>query len=201
MECSRRGLDGLSQMAGIPASIGGAIRMNAGGRYGSISDHLHSVTTIGIDGTPREHGIDQLEFDYRSCSIQDPVITGATFRMQPDDPARVREKVKEIFRYKTGTQPLAEKSAGCVFRNPIGPDGQRISAGRLIDEAGLKGTARGGACISEHHANFFTTIPGSSTDDLLELIRIARDAVHEASGIRLETELVIWRRHDWSTQR
>jgi UDP-N-acetylmuramate dehydrogenase len=195
MDTVRRGLDGLTQMAGIPASIGGAIRMNAGGAYGCIGDAVESVTCISREGEIVTYPKEELRFGYRETNIPDPVIISAVFSLTPDDPIRVRERVKEIFAYKKSTQPLADHSAGCTFKNPIDPvTEQRVSAGKLIDEAGLKGLTLGGASVSRQHANFIVTQPGTRTDDVLRLLEEIKRRVFESAGLELEEEVVIWRR-------
>ncbi|MEM7230175.1 MAG: FAD-binding protein, partial [Planctomycetota bacterium] len=138
MDTTRRGLAGLGHMAGIPASIGGALRMNAGGKFGSIGDTVINVACLTRGGDRVTYPASELRFDYRSTNIPDPIILGATFRVSPDDPIVLRERVKEIFAFKKRTQPLAEHSAGCTFRNPIDPvTERRVSAGKLVDDAGL----------------------------------------------------------------
>ncbi|MCA9296438.1 MAG: UDP-N-acetylmuramate dehydrogenase [Phycisphaerales bacterium] len=195
METTRRGLAGLGQMAGIPASIGGALRMNAGGKYGCIGDSVINVACLTRAGDRVTYPASELLFDYRQTNIPDPVIIGATFRMTPDDPIRLREHVKDIFAYKKRTQPLADHSAGCTFRNPIDPvTEKRVSAGRLIDEAGLKGTSIGHAMISMQHANFITVEGGATASDVIALLDLVRHRVFEHCGISLETEIDVWRR-------
>ena len=130
MDATRRGLEGLSQMAGIPASIGGAIRMNAGGKYGCIGDAIETVTCIGRNGELVTYPKSELTFTYRQTNIPDPIIIAATFRVTPTDPIALREKVKDIFSYKKSTQPLADHSAGCTFKNPIDPEtGEELGVG------------------------------------------------------------------------
>lgn len=193
-ECARRGLEGLSPMAGIPASVGGAVRMNAGGRYGSIGDAVHGVCMLLPDGSRVVYPRDELRFDYREASLPTGVILWSTFALTEEDPVRVRDRVKEIFNYKKSTQPLADHSAGCMFRNPIGADGERVSAGLLIDRAKLKGERIGGAAVSERHGNFITVAPGTRSADIEALVRLVRTRVLDASGIELDTEVVFWRR-------
>ena len=195
MDCARRGLEGLSQMAGIPSSIGGAVRMNAGGAYGCIGDSVYTVLCMKKSGTLITYREDDLVFDYRSTNIPDPIILGATFRLHQTDPIALRKRVMEIFEYKKSTQPLAEHSAGCAFRNPFDPEiEERVSAGRLIDEADLKGERIGGAVVSPRHANFITVEAGATATDVMRLIDLIRSRVFDNSGIELETEVVIWKR-------
>jgi UDP-N-acetylmuramate dehydrogenase len=195
MDTVRRGLDGLTQMAGIPASIGGAIRMNAGGRYGAIGDAVSSVTCITKHGDLVTYPASELTFGYRETNIPDPVIVAAVFDLVPDDPIRIRQTVKEIFAYKKSTQPLADHSAGCTFRNPFDPvTEERVSAGKLIDEAGLKGLRSGGAVISDQHANFIVVEPGAVAADVQRLLDLIKQRVFDTSGLELQEELVVWRR-------
>ncbi|MHC4447908.1 MAG: UDP-N-acetylmuramate dehydrogenase, partial [Planctomycetota bacterium] len=197
MDATRRGLEGLSQMAGIPASVGGAIRMNAGGAFGCIGDAVRSVTCLTKTGERVTYRADDLAFDYRTVNIAEPVILSATLNLQPTDPIALRKRVKEIFAFKKSTQPLAEHSAGCTFKNPIDPETeQRVSAGKLIDEAGLKGHTIGGASVSHHHANFIVIQFPAAADDVLQLLDLIRRRVYEHAGIELEHEIVVWRRSD-----
>lgn len=195
MDATKRGLEGLSPMAGIPASIGGAIRMNAGGAYGSIGDAVESVTCLTRSGEKVVYPASEVKFGYRGTNIPDPVVLSATFKLTPTDPMALRERVKEIFAFKKSTQPLGDNSAGCTFKNPTDPvSGQRVPAGKLIDEAGLKGLTVGGATVSERHANFIVTKPGASADDVLNLLALVRKRVFEKHGIELHTEIALWRR-------
>jgi len=195
MDATRRGLEGLSPMAGIPASIGGAIRMNAGGAYGCIGDVVESVTCLTRTGEKVSYPASEIKFAYRGTNIPDPIILSATFRLTPTDPIALRDRVKEIFGYKKSTQPLADHSAGCTFKNPIDPETeQRVPAGRLIDETALKGLAVGGATVSDRHANFIVTKPGATADDVLRLIESIKQRVFAAKGIELKEEIAVWRR-------
>lgn len=193
-ECSRRGLSGVEQMAGIPASVGGAIRMNAGGKFGSVGDSVDAVALIGLDGALRVYTRDELSFEYRRTNLPPGIVVWASFRMREDDPVQCRQRVVEYFRYKRSTQPMSASSAGCMFRNPLLADGRRESAGRLIDLAGLKGTEVGGAFVSKEHGNFLAVNPGASTDDLRRLVELVQERVRSAHGVELETEVVFWRR-------
>lgn len=197
MDAARRGLEGLSQMAGIPATIGGAIRMNAGGAYGAIGDSVESVACITRAGEKATYPASELKFGYRGTNIPDPIILWATFKLAPVDPIALRDRVKEIFAYKKSTQPLADHSAGCTFKNPIDPvSEERVPAGKLIDQAGLKGLSVGGATVSDRHANFIVTKPGAAADDVLRLIEQIKARVFEHAGIELKEEIAVWKRGD-----
>lgn len=195
-ECARRGLTGIEGMTGIPAQIGGALAMNAGGRYGEIGDAVHAVAIVRPDGELRVYAKGELHFAYRHATLPEGVIAWATFSMREEDPVVVRARVQEYMAYKKSVQPMSNSAAGCMFKNPVDPStGQRVSAGKLIDEAGLKGHSVGKAFISDRHANFFTCQPGACTDDLRELVRAAQRTVLDRTGFDLETEVVFWSRH------
>jgi UDP-N-acetylmuramate dehydrogenase len=197
MDAARRGLEGLSQMAGIPATIGGAIRMNAGGAYGAIGDAVESVSCLTKTGERVTYPASEIKFGYRGTNIPDPIILSATFKLTQTDPIKLRDRVKEIFAFKKSTQPLSDHSAGCTFKNPIDPvTEQRVPAGKLIDESGLKGLTIGGASVSDRHANFIVTKPGAKADDVLKLLELVKQRVYEAKGIELREEIAIWRRGD-----
>jgi len=196
-DAARSGQAGLEVLGGIPASVGGAIRMNAGGRFGAIGDLVERLDCITRGGELVSYPASELRFDYRRTNIPDPVIVSAVLRVEPDDPVRVRERLKEVFAYKKRSQPLAEHSAGCAFRNPWDPvREERVSAGRLIDETGLKGLRIGGAEVSVVHANFVLVHPGARARDVAELLAEIRRRVFDRTGIELEPEVVHWTRDD-----
>jgi len=195
-ECTRRGLTGIEGMTGIPAQIGGALAMNAGGRYGEIGDAVHAVAIVRPDGELRVYAKSELNFAYRHATLPDGVIAWATFSMREENPVVVRARVHEYMAYKRSVQPMSNCAAGCMFKNPVDPaQNQRVSAGKLIDEAGLKGHRVGKAFISDRHANFFTCEPGARTNDLRELVQLAKRVVFDRTGLALETEVVFWSRH------
>jgi UDP-N-acetylmuramate dehydrogenase len=183
----RTGLSGLECLAGIPGTVGGGVRMNAGGKFGDIGAVVHRVTVMAADGTVFDRTKDDLVFDYRSTNIAAPFILGATFELDEEDPERILRKTKEIWMYKRNTQPLNAKNCGCIFKNPRG-----LSAGALIDQAGLKGMRVGGAEVSDKHANFIVAHPGTKADDVMKLVKIIREKVWEKNQIHLESEVKIW---------
>ncbi len=183
----RNGLSGLECLAGIPGTVGGGIRMNAGGKFGDIGAVVTRVGVMDVSGLLFDRTKDDLIFDYRSTNISAKFITHAQFELDEDDPERIMRKVKEIWMYKRNSQPLNTKNAGCVFKNPRG-----LSAGALIDQAGLKGMKVGHAEVSEKHANFIIAHSGASADDVLKLVKIIRERVFEKDGIHLESEVQVW---------
>lgn len=202
-ECARRGIRGLEQMSGIPASVGGAIRMNAGGKFGAIGDAVDAVAVIGTDGQLRVYSREEIHFGYRHTSLPAGIVAWVVFRVSEDDPVACRQRVLEIFAYKKSTQPMGAASAGCMFRNPLMPDGTRESAGKLIDLAGLKGLRVGSAVVSTTHGNFLafdqpSGSGGAKTDDMRRLVEQVQAAVEKRFGVLLATEVVQWRRGDVS---
>jgi UDP-N-acetylmuramate dehydrogenase len=194
-DTKRRALAGLEMMAGIPGTVGGGVRMNAGGAWGQLSDCLRTVRLLSFDGEVRELDAASLGFRYRGSDLPPGIVLSATMELTEDDPIRVRERVMEIFQHKQSTQPMADHSAGCAFRNPVDAGGGRhLSAGSLIDEAGLKGRRIGGAIVSDRHANFIVTEPGASATDVRRLVEDVRDVVREQCGVELEPEVVMWTR-------
>lgn len=185
-DCSRRGLAGMEHLAGIPGTVGGAIRMNAGGRDGDISQCVETVEVIDASGR-RLLNREQVGFSYRHTDLQECVVTSATFQLRQEDAKQVYARFMEYWRTKKDAQPLAEHSAGCVFTNPPGD-----SAGRLIDRAGLKGARCGGARVSERHANFIVADEGATAADVVKLIERIRDTVRAEFGTELELEIDIW---------
>ncbi len=186
-ECAHKGLSGLECLAGIPGTVGGEIRMNAGGAFGDIGSQVLDVTVMDINGQSYTRQRDDLVFEYRHSNITAKLILAATFELIPDDPNRIAEKVKEIWMFKRNSQPLSENNAGCIFKNVNG-----TSAGQLIDKTGLKGLCIGGAEVSQRHANFIVAKPGCKAADIQALITQVRRRVQEKFGIILETEVAIW---------
>jgi len=197
---AKLGLSGLENIAGVPASLGGAIRMNAGGAYGEIGTYVRRVKVMEQDGTIQTLNRDQIVFGYRSTDIAAPLILEADLALTPGDPAALREEVKRIFTQKKASQPMGDKSCGCVFKNPVGPAQVRIDgpddqkpAGFLIDQCGLKGLRAGGASVLGVHANFIVVEPGQTTaSDVKQLIEQITEKVFAQTGVRLQRELVVW---------
>jgi UDP-N-acetylmuramate dehydrogenase len=183
----RQGLAGIECLAGIPGTVGGGVRMNAGGKFGDIGAIVSRVTVMATDGTVFDRTKDDLVFEYRSTNIAAPFILGATLELEEDDPERIMAKTKEIWMYKKNSQPLNTKNCGCIFKNPRG-----LSAGALIDQAGLKGMRVGGAEVSAKHANFIVAHPGCTAADVQKLVKIIREKVYDKNEIVLESEVKIW---------
>jgi len=187
LRCVRDGVSGLECLTGIPGTVGGAIKMNAGGAFGDVGNVVESVTLMDVDGVPFTRMRGELAFGYRATNIAAKVILDAEFRTAEDDPHRILNQVKQIWIYKKNTQPLGHGNAGCVFKNPRG-----VSAGALIDKAGMKGKTIGGAKVSEKHANFIVADKNARASDVLKLINEIREAVYKRNEIYLELELEVW---------
>ena len=183
----KAGLAGLETLAGIPGTVGGALHGNAGGKSGEIGQFVQSVTVLTDKGEQFARSRDELAFAYRSSNIDELAILDGTFALQPDDPDEITRRMRTIWIMKKATQPLTFQSAGCIFKNPRG-----LSAGSLIEQAGLKGTRIGDAEISDRHANFIVAHEGAKSDDVLRLIDLARSKVSEQFGVDLELEIEIW---------
>ena len=183
--CARRGLAGLEPMAGVPGSVGGALKGNAGAFGATISDHLAAVRVLEQTGEERVLSREALRFAYRQSSLTEgDVVVSATFRLRQDDAAALQQKVVQILAERKAKQPVEWRSAGSVFKNPPGN-----FAGRLIEGAGLKGTRVGDAMISPKHGNFFLNLGRATAKDVLALIALAQERVREQSGVSLELEV------------
>jgi UDP-N-acetylmuramate dehydrogenase len=187
LTCVKKGLSGIEALTGIPGSIGGAVRMNAGGNFGDIGAAIETVTLMDSQGDIFENSKPELMFDYRSTNITAQFILNARLKLTSTDPEQIMRTVKEIWIYKKNSQPLNTRNCGCVFKNPRG-----VSAGALIDRAGLKGLQIGGAVVSEKHANFIIAEDGCKSRDVVRLIDAIKERVKEQFGIELELEIEIW---------
>jgi len=201
LQTVRKGLGGLETLAGIPASVGGAAIMNAGGRFGEFGDTVSAVEIINDHGEIVRLIRSEIEFGYRHSGLAGVVIA-VEFALIPDDPAEVRDRLKSCMAYKKTSQPLGAHSAGCCFRNPmlteeidgIGQPGDRVSAGMLLDKAGCKNMRIGNAVVSDEHANFLISEKGATASDLRALMSAAARRVEDHFGVQLNREVVIWDR-------
>jgi UDP-N-acetylmuramate dehydrogenase len=183
-----RGLGGLECLVGYPATVGGVARMNAGGKWGSSSERIERVRVVGAGGVVRELTAAQCKFGYRTSALDAYVVAEVVFRLPKVDVADYRRRIEAIHEEKAAVQPLSAHSAGCVFKNPS----KTASAGRLVDECGLKGLRVGGAEVSSVHGNFIVNTGAATALDVLELIDRVREAVDRRAGIRLELEVEVW---------
>jgi UDP-N-acetylmuramate dehydrogenase len=183
----REGLAGLEALVGIPGTVGGALHGNAGSRGGDIGQWTCRATLMTSAGEIIERAREELVFAYRESSLDELVILAGEFQLEPDDPEELTKRMQKQWIVKKAAQPLGHQSAGCIFKNPRG-----MSAGMLIEQAGLKGTRVGQAEVSDRHANFIVAEPGATSQDVLQLIDIVRQRVMDKLGIELETEIEVW---------
>jgi len=178
------GLRGFTWAVGVPGSIGGAIRMNAGGHGSDMADVVESVDIVDFaEGGERRWSLDELGFGYRrSALLPSQLVLRATLGLSPGDVVEGKAEMLEIVQWRRDNQPGGQ-NAGSVFTNPPGD-----SAGRLIDSAGLKGFRIGSAEVSPKHANFIQADPGGSADDVLALMKEVMRRVHETHGVELHAE-------------
>jgi UDP-N-acetylmuramate dehydrogenase len=180
------GLSGLEILAGIPGTVGGAVAMNAGGRYGCIGDKVATVWIMDEIGRVLPKKAADISWGYRTTSLKGPV-TAVEFKLERDRADAIERRLQQALAEKQEQQPLGHSSAGCFFKNPAGD-----VAGRLIEDAGMKGKRRGAACVSERHANFIVNLGGATAADVLALADEVRGQVRERFGTELENEVQCW---------
>lgn len=187
VRCCRAGWSGLQSAIGIPGSVGGAAVMNAGAYGFSISDVLTDIVVYDENGL-RTKPPEGWTFHYRGSSIPDgSAVASVSVKLEPGDREALGREIRELQLQRVKSQPKG-RNAGCVFKNPAGG-----YAGKLIDAAGLKGTRRGGAAVSEKHANFVVNDAGANAKDVLEILDLVREKVAREAGIELELEVKVWR--------
>jgi UDP-N-acetylmuramate dehydrogenase len=186
-ETVRVGLAGLEPLVGIPGTIGGALHGNSGSRGGDIGQWACRATVMTRNGEILQRDREDLVFAYRQSSLDELVILSAEFQLEEDDPVQLTKRMQKQWIVKKASQPLSHQNVASVFKNPRG-----MSAGMLIDQAGLKGTRVGEVEVSQRHANFVVANQGATSQDVLRLIDMIRSRVAERLGVELETELEIW---------
>ncbi len=185
-EAKRGQLTGLEFLEGIPGTVGGALRMNAGAMGGWMFDVVESIRYMDYSGQAHEEAATAVKVEYRSCPLlTDHIALGAVLKAHPATREVVDKRMK-AFSEKRGESQPAAPSAGCIFKNP-----GTIPAGKLIDELGLKGTRVGDAMVSQEHGNFIINEGQASAKDVLALIEIIRQKARAERGIELETEVAI----------
>jgi len=186
VEAKRASLGGLEFLEGIPGSVGGALRMNAGAMGGATFDVVESVRFMDRAGNIVEKPRTEVPVEYRACSLfTENIALAAVFKGVPVARAEIEAKLNEFNRKRWEVQPTLP-SAGCTFKNPVA-----IPAGRLIDELGLKGTRAGGAMVSVEHGNFLVNTGGATAADVLKLIGILQARAWAERGIELKPEVEI----------
>ena len=181
------GLGGLEVLVGIPGTVGGAVMMNAGGKYGDISDTISSLTTMTFDGKITNINREDVEFAYRECSFSKQIVVQVEFALKESRKEELLEKMDEIYKEKKEKQPLSTFNAGSIFKNS-----HHFKAAELIDKANLKGQKVGGAVVSKKHANFIVNTGNATSADILELIKIIKETIKKKYNVSLEQEIQIW---------
>lgn len=187
----RQGLSGIEGLGGIPGTVGGALWMNAGA-YGHEIGTVTETVRVAREGRVVEIPGSSVTWNYRHTSFRDgELLLGATLRLKPDDPAKIKERMDDAKSKRMSTQPHGSRSAGCFFKNP---PGSKIGTGKMIDEMGMKGTRRGGAVVSPIHANFIVTEgEDARASDAFALAEEIRERVRREHGVELEYEVELWR--------
>lgn len=182
------GLTGLEFAAGIPGSIGGAVVMNAGAYGGEMKDVLISVEVLTENLECKTISAEELELGYRHSIVPEAgyIVLSAKMQLQKGDAAAIRSRMAELAEQRREKQPLQYPSAGSTFKRPTG-----YFAGKLVQDAGLKGKTIGGAQVSEKHSGFLINIGGATAQDILDLIAFCQKEVQEQFGVTLETEVKI----------
>jgi UDP-N-acetylmuramate dehydrogenase len=180
------GVLGLEFFVGVPGSVGGAVRQNAGCFGSETADVLEVATVVDLSsGDTADLGPTELELSYRQSNVAaSQIVLSALFTGRPGDPQDGKDLMREITRWRRDNQPGGTLNAGSVFKNP--PEG---AAGEIIDRLGLKGTRVGDVSVSEKHANFFVAGPDATASDIFDLVQVVKDAVFERSGTKLEPEI------------
>ena len=185
-QARRSCLAGMEFLEGIPGSIGGGLRMNAGAMGSEMVEIVESMRFMDIAGEVFEMAASDIEFSYRSGPlVKNQIALGAVLRGRPDSAEAIAGRMGEYSQKRWDSQPAA-RSAGCIFKNP-----DAIPAGKLIDELGLKGTGEGGAMVSEEHGNFIVNKGGATANDFLTLIDRIKQRAMDERGIELKTEVQI----------
>jgi len=187
--CAKNDLGGLEGLIGVPGTVGGALRMNAGAYGTQIGSYVREVKLYRAAARKLEtlRG-EQISFEYRHTSFAPDDMMLAVKLELPSKPFKeILQGIRICNEKRRASQPLGQKSAGCIFKNPPG-----ASAGRMIDELGLKGLSVGDARVSDRHANFFVNAGSASASDMLSLITDVRERVAKNFGVTLEHEVVLW---------
>ena len=185
-EAIRSNIGGIESLIGVPGTLGGALIMNAGAFGNEISNYFIEAQTMTLAGHMKSYSKNEVNFSYRHSTFpKNEMLIEATFNFNKGIPEKIKEDRKRASDGRKLNQPLKYRSAGSIFKNPS----EKLAAGYLIDQAGLKGTQQGGACISEKHANFIINIGDATAEDVFYLICLAKQKVAEEFNINLELEV------------
>jgi UDP-N-acetylmuramate dehydrogenase len=187
-QSARHGLAGLETLVGIPGTVGGALRTNAGDRGGDIGQFVRLVVVLDSSGGSQVRERDELFFGEHASNLDDPVLLTAEFALERDDPDAIVKRMRKSWILRMASQPAAYQSAGHIFKNPRGG----FSAAALIEQAGLTRMRVGGAEVSDRDANYFVVHPGATSRDALRLLDLVRSRVQEQFNVELEPEVTVW---------
>ena len=185
----RESLSGFEFASGIPGSLGGAVFMNAGAYGGEMKDILVSAEAVSRDGREvRQFTAEELELSYRHSALEESgyIVVNAKLQLQPGNPEEIQAKMRELMEKRNSKQPVQYPSAGSTFKRPEG-----YFAGKLIEDAGLKGVAVGGAQVSVLHSGFVINTGGATATDILDLMTLVQNTVYDKFGVKLEPEVRI----------
>jgi UDP-N-acetylmuramate dehydrogenase len=186
-QAAQQSLGGVEALIGIPGTVGGAIRANAGSRSGYIREIVTKVDVLDPQGKIQTYSRDDLPFSSQDGPINPPIILSAEFELETDDPDAILKRMRKLWIQKKAQQPLSFQAAGRIFKDPKG-----MSADDMITQAGLPGTKVGGAEVSDRQANYIIAHPGAQARDVLRLIELVRSRVNERFGQMLQLEIVVW---------
>jgi UDP-N-acetylmuramate dehydrogenase len=186
-QAARHGLAGFETLVGIPGSVGGALRCNAGDRSGDIGQFVRMVEVMDSNGVTQARDRDELRFGEHASNLDDPVLLMAEFLLETDSADAIVKRMRKAWIVRKASQPLSFQAAARIFKNPRG-----LSAAALIEQTGLARTRVGGVEVSDRDANYFIVHPGASARDVLRLMDLVRSRVHERFNVMLEQEITIW---------
>jgi UDP-N-acetylmuramate dehydrogenase len=181
------GLAGLETLVGVPGTVGGAVRTNAGNRSGDIGQFVRLVEVMGARGEVQVRERDELQFADHDSNLDDPVLLAVEFALEIDSPDAIVKRMRKAWITRKAAQPFSFQSAARIFKNPRG-----LSAAALIEQAGLARTRVGGAEVSDRDPNYIVVHPGAKSADVLRLMDLVHSRVLERFGVELEREITVW---------
>jgi UDP-N-acetylmuramate dehydrogenase len=184
---ARNNLAGLETLVGVPGTVGGALRTNAGGRTGEIGQFVRTVEVLDARGGIQVRERDEMQFGEHASNLDDPVLLGVEFALDADSPDAILKRMRKAWIQRKAAQPLSFQAAARMFKNPRG-----LSAAALVEQAGLARTQVGGAEVSDRDAGYVIVHPGASARDVLRLIELVSSRVRERFGVELEREIAVW---------
>jgi UDP-N-acetylmuramate dehydrogenase len=186
-ESARNNLAGLETLVGVPGTVGGALRTNAGGRGGDIGQFVHRVEVLDRRGDIQIRERDELQFGESASNLDDPVLLEVEFALDADSPDAILKRMRKAWIQRKAAQPLSFQAAARMFKNPRG-----FVAAALVEQAGLARTRVGGAEVSDRDANYVVVHAGASARDVLRLVELVASRVRERFGVDLESEIAVW---------